>query len=122
MTETNQQAYNRGEDAGRIAQRLDGYDEHFNVINGSIAASALAMREMALQIQRLTDQSIADSKERKQVAEAVEKSRRETAEAVESERAVRADRSTTAWTPFARIFAVVAFVAGVLAIIGWLRK
>ena len=123
MTESHQEAYDRGEDAGqiagRLAQRLDGYDRHFQIINGSIGDSARANHELAMQVQRLADQAVADAREREKTAEAVEKSRREAASALESERAVRADRSTTAWTPMARTVTVLAGIGALLGIIAW---
>lgn len=121
MTETPQQAYDRGDAAGRIAQRLDGYDRHFMIINGSIADSAKAIHELSLQVQRLADQAVADAREREKTAAALEKSRREMADAVESERAARAERSATAWTPLARIMTVLAALATILGIIGWFK-
>ena len=119
MTETQQEAYDRGDAAGRTAQRLDGYDRHFQIINGSIADSARTLHELAMQVQRLADQAVADAKEREKTAEAVEKSRREAASALESERAVRADRSSTAWTPLARTVTILAGVGALLGIIAW---
>jgi hypothetical protein len=121
MTETPQEAYDRGDAAGRIAQRLDGYDQHFRIINGSIEKSAVAIHELAMEVQRLADQAVADAKEREKTAAALEKSRRETAEAVESERAARADRAATAWTPLARGMTLLAALATLLGIIGWFK-
>ena len=119
MTETPQEAYDRGDAAGRVAQRLDGYDRHFQVINGSIEASARSLHELAMQVQRLADQAVADAREREKTAEAVEKSRREAASALESERAVRADRSTTAWTPLRVGVTILAGLGTLLGIVAW---
>jgi hypothetical protein len=122
MTETPQEAYDRGDAAGRIAQRLDGYDQHFRIINGSIDRSATAITELSMQVQRLADQAVADAKERVTTAEAVEKARRDAASALESERAVRADRSKQAWTPFERILAVLGGLAALAAVIAWVSR
>jgi hypothetical protein len=117
MTETPQEAYDRGVDAGRIEARLDGFAEHFRVINGSVADTARELHSLGLQVQRLADQAIADAKTRVSTAEAVEKARQEAAGAIESERRARVDRSDTAWSPIQKIIAVVGGVATVIAMI-----
>jgi hypothetical protein len=62
MTESQQDAYNRGSAAGELAERLAGYDRHFERINGSIEKSATAQTDLAKQVQRLADQADARKK------------------------------------------------------------
>jgi hypothetical protein len=117
VTETPQEAYDRGVDAGRIAQRLDEFTRHFQVINGSIGDSARELHSLALQVQRLADQAIADAKTRVSTAEAVEKARQEAAGAIEAERRARVDRSDTAWSPIQKAIAVVGGLATIVLLI-----
>lgn len=125
MTESNQQAYDRGADAGRIEQRLAGYDAHFRTINGSIADTARELHDLVLAVQRLADQAVADAKTRVSTAEAVEKARQEAAGAIEAERRARSDRSATVWTvprlagaALGAIAALVALILGIKALFG----
>jgi hypothetical protein len=62
MTESQQDAYDRGSAAGGLAERLAGYDRHFERINGSIEKGATAQVDLAKQVQRLADQ--ADAREK----------------------------------------------------------
>jgi hypothetical protein len=62
MTESQQDAYDRGSAAGGLAERLAGYDRHFERINGSIEQGAKAQADLAKQVQRLADQ--ADAREK----------------------------------------------------------
>ncbi|MBF9134070.1 hypothetical protein I0C86_34795 [Plantactinospora sp. S1510] len=54
MTTTNSgpedAAYNRGLDAGRIEQRLQGHDDHFQQINGSIDAMTRALQSLTEEV------------------------------------------------------------------------
>lgn len=115
--ESNQQAYDRGADAGRIEQRLAGYDEHFRTINGSIADTARELHDLVLAVQRLADQAVADAKTRVSTAEAVEKARQEAAGAIEAERRARADRSDTVWSPVQKVIALIGAVATIIVMI-----
>jgi hypothetical protein len=62
MTESPQAAYDRGSAAGELAERLAGYDRHFERINGSIEKGANAQADLAKQVQRLADQADARKK------------------------------------------------------------
>jgi len=117
VTETPQEAYDRGVDAGRIAARLDEFTRHFLVINGSVADTARELHSLGLQVQRLADQAVADAKTRVSTAEAVEKARQEAAGAIESERRARVDRSDTAWSPIQKIIAVIGGLATIVLMI-----
>jgi 1-deoxy-D-xylulose 5-phosphate reductoisomerase len=118
MPETTQEAYDRGNEAGRIEQRLSQYDEHFRTINGSVAETAKELAKLVMQVQRLADQAVADAKTRVTTAEAVEKARRDAAEALESERVVRKEQTDSRWSPWARAITVVAAIVGVVGL--WL--
>lgn len=99
-------AYARGLDAGRIEQRLQGHDDHFEKINGSID-------EMTAALQNLTDELRAnvsrfsanvtsdrrDAGERERIAVTV------AAALVENATHVR-DEKTQRWTAWQRLFAV----------------
>lgn len=117
MTESPQEAYDRGVGVGRIEQRLTEYDKHFKTINGSIADTARELHDLVLQVQRLADQAVADAKTRVSTAEAVEKARQEAAGSIESERRARADRSATVWTVPRLVGAAVAGLAALVAVI-----
>ena len=93
MTETTQEAFERGATAGRIEQRLTEHEDHLLRINGSIERGAAATEDVAKELNalHLAVQSLADS--------------------VASERAVeeaRREESDYAWTPLQRV--VVGFV------------
>ncbi|MEV4497870.1 hypothetical protein AB0J84_19530 [Micromonospora arborensis] len=102
-TEEKTAAYNRGLDAGRIEQRLQGHDEHLRHINGSIESMIQALRslteELRANVALFSAGVVADrrdAKERDRIAEV----RVEEADNVESQRTVR-------WTAWQRGFAVV---------------
>lgn len=117
MSETPQEAYDRGVDAGRIEQQMAEFRQHFIVINGSIADTAAELRNLGMQVQRLADQAVADAKTRVSTAEAVEKARQEAAGALEAERRARSDRSATVWTVPRMVGATVGGLAGLVAVI-----
>jgi hypothetical protein len=94
-------AYRRGVEAGEVEARLASHDRHFAGINGSLADIAREMQQLALAVQRLGDQALA----RDSVALAITSALKE--------------RSERAWSPFVRMFAVIAALAG-LAAIAWL--
>ncbi|MBM7493478.1 hypothetical protein JOD64_004700 [Micromonospora luteifusca] len=102
-TEEKAAAYNRGLDAGRIEQRLQGHDEHLRHINGSIDSMTRALQSLTEELRFYAARFSAgvtsdrrDAKERDRIAEV----RVEEADNAESERTVR-------WTAWQRWFAVV---------------
>ncbi|MEV7985995.1 hypothetical protein [Micromonospora sp. NPDC085948] len=102
-SEEKEAAYNRGVDAGRIEQRLQGHDEHLRHINGSIDSMTRALQslteELRANVALFSASAIAthrDTKERDRIAEV----RVEEAGIVESQRTVR-------WTAWQRGFAVI---------------
>lgn len=106
MTETPQEAYDRGHAAGGIEARLDAYDRHFEAINGSVADTARELHGLTLAVQRLGDQ--ADASAATVLA---------TASALKAADEARRAKSDQSWSPFQRIVAAVAGLAGVVAAI-----
>jgi hypothetical protein len=100
MSESSQDAFDRGHLAGEIAARLAGHDQHFAAINGSLDKIAAGLASQTLAIQALADQARADAVTR--VA---------TATALKDAEEARRDKGDQSWTPFQRAFAVVAAVA-----------
>lgn len=121
MEETTKEAYERGEEAGRIDETLRRYGRHFEEINGSVAATAKALADLSMQVQRLADQAIADAHTRVSTAHAVEKARKDAADMLEGARVARKERSDLAWTPITRIAAGLGMIVTILAIIGWVK-
>ena len=102
-TEENAAAYARGQDAGRIEQRLQGHDEHLRKINGSIDSMTQALRSLTEELRgnvTLFSANVTadrrDASERDRIAAV----RVEEAGIAESQRTVR-------WTAWQRWFAVV---------------
>ncbi|MBX7268632.1 hypothetical protein KIF24_23170 [Micromonospora sp. Llam7] len=102
----NAAAYNRGVDAGRIEQRLQGHDEHLRRINGSIDAVTRALQALteelrtnATRLDARVTSGRRDADERDRIAAA----RLDEVGIAESERTVR-------WTAWQRWFAVVGAV------------
>lgn len=100
--ETPQEAFDRGQIAGHIAEQLRRHEDHLAKINGSTEKTALALealndtqQQMALQLQRLADQSAADAKTRVATAAALK-------EAEDARRVTAEGR----WTPLARTLLV----------------
>ena len=108
MTESHQEAYDRGAEAGRIEARLDQYDKHFQAINGSVADTARELHNLTLAVQRLGDQ--ADASAATVIA---------TASALKAADEARRDKTEQAWSPMQRGLAILAGLAAVIgAIIG----
>jgi hypothetical protein len=98
-------AYERGHVAGEIAARLADHDRHFAKINGSIADMTTEMHEVALGLQRLVDAMDSD---RKTVVT--------TAAALKDAEAARRDKTEHAWSPLARVLAVIGSLATVASL------
>jgi hypothetical protein len=98
-------AYDRGHAAGGIAERLAGHDRHFAAINGSLADLVREMHNLTLAVQHLADQ-----------AEANARTVVTTAAALRDAEQARRDTDERRWTPFQRLFAVVAAVAAAVGI------
>jgi hypothetical protein len=104
VTETPQEAYDRGHAAGGIEARLDQYDLHFAAINGSVADTAAALTALSMQVQRLADQAVAR-----------DATVLTTAAALKDAEDARRAKSEQTWSPFQRIVAAVAGIAGIVA-------
>jgi hypothetical protein len=98
--------YDRGIEAGKIEQRLDGHDKHFEAINGSLEKVASNLADLNLGIQRLVDSGQAD---RATVLT--------TAAALKAADDARRDKGEQRWTPFQRGLAAIAGLAGLGALI-----
>ncbi|WP_326556354.1 hypothetical protein [Micromonospora sp. NBC_01796] len=99
-------AYNRGLDAGRIEQRLKGHDDHFRLINGSIDEMTQALQvltdELRANVSRFSASATSDRRdagEREKIAVTV------AAALMEKESSVREEK-TQRWTAWQRLFAV----------------
>ena len=102
--ESNREAYDRGTVAGKIDARLANHDKHFAAINGSLEKVAKEMHELTLAVQRLGDQAV--SRDATVVT---------TAAALKDAEDARRSKSESAWSPWAKVLAL---VAGVVAVAG----
>ncbi|GAB4101548.1 hypothetical protein AB0C42_15220 [Micromonospora taraxaci] len=96
-------AYARGQDAGRIEQRLQGHDEHLRQINGSIDSMTKALGSLTEEIRAnasLLSANVTSNRRDTSERDKIAAMRVEEAGIVESERTVR-------WTAWQRWFAVV---------------
>lgn len=98
--ESGQDAYERGHLAGEIAARLAGHDQHFAAINGHLADLVSGQEAVRLAVQRLADQAV--SRDATVVT---------TAAALKDAEDARRSKGEQTWTPWQRIFGVVAAVA-----------
>ncbi|MFG1894846.1 hypothetical protein ACGFIP_12580 [Micromonospora zamorensis] len=102
-TEEKTAAYNRGLDAGRIEQRLQGHDEHLRKINGSIDSMTQALRSLTDELRSDAASFSADvTSDRRDTSERdkIAAARLEEAGIAQSQRTVR-------WTAWQRWFAVI---------------
>ncbi|MEV4764892.1 hypothetical protein AB0J89_19960 [Micromonospora chokoriensis] len=96
-------AYARGQDAGRIEQRLQGHDEHLRKINGSIDAMTQALGSLTEELRAnasLLNANVISNRRDTSERDRIAAMRVEEAGIVESQRTVR-------WTAWQRWFAVV---------------
>lgn len=94
--------YDKGVEAGKVLQRLDGHDMHFARINGSLERVGDELHGLKLEVQRLSDQAKADAK-----------TLIITAVALKDADQARRDAEQDKWTPVQKAIAVV----GVLAVV-----
>jgi len=104
VSESGQDAYERGHLAGEIAARLAGHDRHFDAINGHLADLVAGQEEVRLAVQRLADQAV--SRDATVVT---------TAAALKDAEDARRSRGEQTWTPIQRFIAVVTVFAVLLA-------
>ena len=84
-----------GEAAGRIAERLDQHDTHFQKINGSMEIVATELKALRLEYQRLADQAISSA------ATVIA-----TALALEKADTARRNRGEQLWSPLQKLISV----------------
>jgi hypothetical protein len=104
VSETGQDAYERGHLAGEIAARLAGHDQHFAAINGHLADLVTGQEAVRLAVQRLADQAV--SRDATVVT---------TAAALKDAEDARRSKGEQAWTPVQKFIAVVTVLAVVIA-------
>jgi hypothetical protein len=85
---------------GKIDQRLDGHDKHFDQINGSLKDVAANLSDLNLGIQRLVDSAEAD---RATVLT--------TAKALKDAEEARRDKGEARWSPVQRLAALLGSMA-----------
>jgi hypothetical protein len=106
VSETPQEAFARGVDAGRIEARLDGHDQHFQSINGQLVKIFERLSSMDAGVQLLAQQAI--SRDATVIT---------TAAALKDAEEARRQKTETRWTPLTRMVAVIGALAGVAAIV-----
>jgi hypothetical protein len=105
--------YDEGVAAGKILERLDHHDRHFEVINGSIVDgkdATVRLREEIHQL-RLAIQQLAD--QAKASAEAAIK----TALALKEADEARRDQGEQKWSPVSRTITVILVIATVAGVV-----
>ncbi len=103
--ESERQAYDRGEAAGKLAAEVAEQGRHLKTINGSMERVAKSLAELVLGIAALNQQMTADKE-----------TRISTAEALKNAEDARRDADETKWTPWQRIMLVVGCIVGVLGL------
>jgi hypothetical protein len=104
--ESAEDAFERGAAAGEVAARLKAHDEHFARINGSLGDVAREMHGLTLAVQRLGDQAV--SRDATVLT---------TAKALKEAEEARRDKTEQAWSPVAKVFAVIAAAATVIGLL-----
>jgi hypothetical protein len=106
VSESPQDAYERGAVAGGIDARLAGHDQHFAQINGQLARIGDEMHGLKLAVQRLGDAAQSDRSTVKT-----------TAAALKSADEARRDRTESAWSPLTRLSIAVGILAGLATVV-----
>jgi hypothetical protein len=105
VSESHQEAFDRGTAAGQITARLAEHDKHFARINGSLETMASEMHAVNLGLQGLRDEAVAS---RATVLT--------TAAALKAADDARRDKTEQSWSPMTRLGAVVASAVGVIGL------
>jgi hypothetical protein len=92
-------AYAKGVEAGEIAARLLNHDKHFEALNGSLKEIAKSLGLVTQGLQSINDQMETRDKVLKELEDA------------------RATKAARRWTPFTRVFAVLAAVSTLVSIL-----
>lgn len=115
--ENTREAFARGQASGKVDARLEGHDDHFHRINGSIDRLASAAEQQAhgiqaliLVVQRLTDKI--DASDVRVIA---------TAKALREAEDARRDKNEQGWSPLARWSTGIGILVAVvgLAVLLW---
>jgi hypothetical protein len=104
--ESAKDAYERGENAGRVDLTLIRHGQHLEKINGSQAAAVVLLQELKLGLELLSakfDASIATELAKAKALKEAEEARR--------------DKVDQSWSPFAKTFATLAAVAALVGVI-----
>jgi hypothetical protein len=104
--ESSQNAFVRGQESGKVDQRLGDHDVHFTAINGSLARLAINVADLVLVVQRLADKF--DASEVRVVA---------TAAALKEADLARRDKTDRSWSPLARWSTAVGILAAVVGLV-----
>jgi hypothetical protein len=110
MTEAEQQAYDRGHDAGGFNERLGGHDKHFESINGQLSKIFTQLEVMSLEVQRQGDR-----------ANAAAATVIATATALEKAEIARRAADEQKWTPATRLYLVLGIIAAIVGLLAYLR-
>jgi hypothetical protein len=98
--------FQRGRDAGTVAEKLAQHDRHFTAINGSIERLGNEMHQMNLTMQAIRDE--ARSRDSTTLA---------TAEALKDADDAQRDIAARKWANFQKVFAAAAGLASVITVI-----
>lgn len=106
-----QGSYDKGLEAGKVLQRLEGHDRHFERINGSLESVATELREVKLALQRLGDQAV--SRDATVIT---------TAAALKDADQARRDQSERAWTPLSRAYLILGVVGAAVGLLVYFTR
>ena len=102
MSETAQQAYERGVEAGRVAIRLDHHDDRLDEHADLLAMAAETAQIMASTVQTLTEARVTDAATRLTTAQAVKDAK---------------DAQEAGWSPLAKFATAIGAIAVLWAIL-----
>jgi multidrug resistance efflux pump len=108
MTE-DQTEYERGVAAGQVLSRLDSHDQHLAKINGSMDTVASELKQLNLNVQRMSDAAEADRAKAVVVAEALDKA--------ETNREKTVARR---WSPVERLIGLLFALAALISVVAYL--
>lgn len=135
MPENPQEAFDRGQAAGKRDARLDGHDDQLDGITVALGSLSDQVRDMGadltkhitdlmLQVQELALNAKSSAKTALALAEGIEKERASAAAALVKEKDKAAenirqekDKSEKKWTPISRFLAALAGVVGVVVVV-----
>lgn len=107
MSETAQQAYVRGVEAGRIAIRLDHHDDQIAATNLVLARTVEISQTLSSTVQTLTEARVTDAA-----------TRVTTAEAVEAAKVATETQDTKRWSPLSKFLVAALGLVAILSFVG----